>query len=170
MPLGVLKDTDSMINYSDRSVAETNSEFKPFILYVMVADENNTSVHSWIKYLTRPVAADSEVTVCLFTIFNAGLKIYCSNTTVCHMFPLSQPLWFTPSSTVVLSLKLESRIMGSSPYQLLQVLSSPNSRLRFNYRKCQDGNEFMINERHLRLLKYTADMTFAGLLGKTIPL
>lgn len=60
--------------------------------------------------------------------------------------------------------------MGSSPYQLLQVLSSPNSRLLFNYRKCQeDDNEFMINERHLRLLKHTADMTSVSFLEKTIP-
>ena len=44
MPLGTLKDTDSIINSSDRSAAETSSEFKPFISGVTAIDETNASL------------------------------------------------------------------------------------------------------------------------------
>lgn len=44
VPLGVLKDTDGIINSSDRSAAETSFEFKPFISHVTVIDKTNTSM------------------------------------------------------------------------------------------------------------------------------
>lgn len=44
VPLGILKDADSNINYSDRPVTEASSQFKPFILDVAAVDKTNTSL------------------------------------------------------------------------------------------------------------------------------
>lgn len=73
MPLGVLKDTDSIINSSDRSVAETSSEFKPFISCVTAIDKTNTSLG----------IAEENISLCLTLklqspcslVPNAGLKL-----------------------------------------------------------------------------------------------
>lgn len=44
MSLGVLKDSDDVINSNGRSAAKASSEFKPFILYMTTFNKPNISL------------------------------------------------------------------------------------------------------------------------------